>query len=301
MSEETPVKPPMPVNQQPNQEVPRPRNDVFNAPPMDQRVQSPHIRTEQDLGIEIPVVSVPLPSRGVLYPQGSSLHGRETLDIRAMTASEEDILTSEALINKGIVVTRLIQACLVDKTIDVDKMLSADKNALMIAIRITGYGADYKTTVTCSGCSEKVDSEFDLSKLPIKRLPIDPIEPGKNEFLFHLPVTKKQVTFKFTTGEDESEISKISEKMKKSGSEIGNSVTTKLKYHIKSIEGIGANPAKIDYFVRRMPAKDSRALRNYIENNEPGIEMVSEFTCPRCGQTSEVNLPFGASFFWPDF
>ena len=79
-------------------------------------------------------------------------HACETVDIKAMTAREEDILTSRAFIKKGTVITELIRSCLVDKRIDPNSLLSGDRNALMVAIRVTGYGVEYSTEVTCPVC-----------------------------------------------------------------------------------------------------------------------------------------------------
>ncbi|NCA17808.1 MAG: hypothetical protein EBS90_12335, partial [Betaproteobacteria bacterium] len=57
---------------------------------------------------------------------------------------------------------------------------------------------------------------------------------------------------------------------------------------------------KISMFCRNMPARDSLELRKHIDNNEPGIEMKSWMDCPSCLEHSEVRLPIGAAFFWPD-
>ena len=135
-----------------------------------------------DFGIDIPVESVPLPSRGVVYPSNSALFDKETLDIKPMTAKEEDILMSRAYIKNGTVITKLLESCLVDKSIDVDALISGDRNALLIALRITGYGADYELELSCPECGKTNKATFDLSGLSIKRLGVDPVESGVNEF-----------------------------------------------------------------------------------------------------------------------
>jgi len=254
---------------------------------------------KDDFGLDIPTELVPLPSGGVLYPEDSPLHGKETVEIRPMTAREEDILTSRALIKKGTVITELIRSCLIDKSIDPNKLIAGDRNALMTSLRITGYGAEYTTEVECPDCGEKSKQAFDLTQLPVKRLEEDPIASGQNLFSYTLPYTKKEVKFKFLDGSDETEINKLQERSKKSGAKNTNLVTLRYRYQIKAIDAI-TDKTKIQMFIRNMPARDSRALRAHIDEIEPGIEMKNWMECPMCGEESEVRMPLGASFFWPD-
>lgn len=254
---------------------------------------------KQDFGIDIPVESVPLPSRGVIYSQESSLFNKETLDIRPMTAREEDILTSRAYIKNGTVLTELIKSCLVDKTIDPDELISGDRNALLIALRITGYGADYNAEVECPACGFNNKSEFNLANLAIKRLEIEPINIGENLFEVQLPVTKKNVKVKFLTGYDEREMMITSERKAKSGITRASTITDKLCMSIAEVDNI-KDKNKIRMFVNNMPARDSLALRRFLDKNEPGIDMKVWLNCNSCHEESEVSLPMGASFFWPD-
>ena len=255
---------------------------------------------EEDFGLDIPIESVPLPSMGLIYPIDSPLYGKETLEIRPMTAKEEDILTSRALIKKGTVLTELMKSCLVDKNIDPDMLISGDRNALMIALRITGYGAEYKVDTDCPACGTTASNAFDLSDLAIKRLEIDPVAEGANLFEIQLPVTKKTLQVKFLTGQDEQDIVVMSDRKKKQGLQKTDTVITdRLSRSIISVEGI-RDKNKIGIFVRNMPARDSLTLRKFLDAYEPGIEMKSWMTCPSCHEQSEVRLPLGASFFWPE-
>lgn len=277
----------------------RERNDVFkNTGERGMPQMSSSEKMKADFGYEIPVETVPLPSNGLVYPVESSIHGSETVDIKAMTAKEEDILTSKAFLKKGTVITELIRSCLVDKTVDPRDLLTGDRNALMIAIRATGYGADYEAEIECDECGAKTQRQFDLGALPIKKLSIEPVSLGQNVFEFLLPVTKKTVRFRFLTGRDEEEILATSEKQKKVGITNDSSVTTNLLYSIVSVDGVGER-AKIAHFVKMMPARDSLALRNYIRDNEPGVEMKQETACGSCGHEEEVNMPLGVNFLWP--
>lgn len=280
------------------------KNDIFKA---DSQTQKGNILPEgvqrqdvmKDLGWEVPVEAAPLPSLGVVYPKNSSLHGQETLAIKAMTAREEDILMSRAYSKAGTTITELIKSCLIDKTVDPGSLLLGDRQALLVAIRITGYGSDYECEVTCPACDKRGTDTFDLSSLEISRMSVQPTEPGTNEFQVTLPVSKKSVVLKFMTGRDEEELALVVERRKKLiGEGAENLITTRLAHQILSIDGI-TDKNKINIFVNNMPARDSLFLRDFVAKNEPGINMKSNYSCAHCGATSEVGLPMGVTFFWP--
>jgi hypothetical protein len=284
------------------------RNQVFSGgtqPPPPGAVQagiqalSQAEKFKADFGIEIPVETVPLPSAGRVYPPSSPLHLVEMVEIRAGTAREEDILTSRALLKKGTVISELIKSCLVNKAIDTGEMLIGDRYALMVAVRITMYGPDYDAELVCGECDTKAPRNFNLGQLPIRRLAITPVAEGQNLFEFALPLCKKVARFKFLTGRDEEQMSAMQERQKKLALAQGEStVTTNLLYSLQAIDGI-EDRAKIASFVRMMPARDSLALRNYIRDNEPGIIMKQEVSCPNCSHTEEVSMPIGVNFLWP--
>lgn len=264
--------------------------------------QIPRSSPVQDVfGWTVPVEQVPLPSGGIIYPASSPLHGRETLHIKAMTAQEEDILMSRALIKEGTVVSALIKSCLIDKSIDPGEMLSGDRNALLVSIRITGYGSAYNANVACNSCNKSDVYNFDLAGIGIKRLGTQPVSPGTNEFAFTLPMSKKSVTFKLTTVSDEEDAARTREKMAKlfPDAKVEGAVTRQLELQILSIDG-KRDRAAISAFIRAMPAIDSRTLRSYITSIEPGLDMNVDFTCRYCGAGSKVALPLGAAFFWPE-
>jgi hypothetical protein len=256
-------------------------------------------RMKADFGMDIPQETVPLPSKGKTYDKESPLYHAETVDIRAMTAREEDILTSRALIKKGTVISELIRSCLINPAINPLDLLSGDRNALMVSIRVTGYGPLYETEMECTECSTKWQAEFNLGEMPIKNLEIEPVMDGVNLFEFKLPRSGKLVRFKFMTGRDEEDMMQMAEKQKKLGLKSGESnVTTALLYSIVSVDGV-EDRAKIAGFVKGMSAFDSLALRNYVKNNEPGIVMKQVVTCDACGHSEEVTMPMGVTFLWP--
>jgi len=279
------------------------RNQVFSGEKsIDQGVQQVSMieSVKTEFGLDIPIETVPLPSGGKVYPIGHALHMAESVDIRAMTTREEDILTSQALLKRGVIISELIKSCLTNKAIDPTSLLAGDRNALLIAIRITGYGAEYDAEVTCDSddCDYKGVRTFDLMQLPIQRLTIEPTELGQNVFEFKLPYSEKIVKFRFILGSDEEEIRVTEEKQKKLGLAGSNTVSTGLIHSIISVSGV-SDRSKIAQFVRNMPARDSLALREYIRKNEPGIKMKQESTCPVCGHVSEVTIPLGVNFLWP--
>ena len=204
---------------------------------------------KEDFGWEVPVELVPLPSKGVLYNPETPLYKKEALKIKAMTAREEDILSSQALIKEGTVLDHLIDACIMEKGIDSNLLTIGDRNALMISIRITGYGPEYPVTTSCSACGHSNDIVIDLGALSIKRLDIDPVAKGENLFEFKLPVTKKVVHFKYTTMKDEREYAAKSKQMRKHLKDLFNtSVTDSLDMSIQSIDGV-TDKNKIKHFI----------------------------------------------------
>ncbi len=272
------------------------RSDIFGS--MKEHMPTRNVMKD-DFGFEIPVETVPLPSGGKCYDSDHPLHGKDTVEIRAMTAREEDILTSKALIKKGTVITHLIKSCLIDKRVNPETLLAGDRNALMVALRVTGYGTGYKVEVDCPACGERSKHDFNLGELPVKRLDLEPIAIGSNVFETTLPTTKATVRFKLLTGQDEQDIMQASERRKKQGQRAENLVTQRLKYSLVSANGI-SDRSKLDMMINNLPARDSLYLRKHIDNNEPGIEMKAWMDCPACLEHSEVRLPLGAAFFWPD-
>lgn len=251
-------------------------------------------------GYVVPTDLVPLPSKGKVYPTESPLHRSETVEIRSMTARDEDILTSRALLKQGKAISTLLKSCLSNKSIDPDQMLIGDRNAVLIAVRITGYGSEYDTEVACPSCDEKFKYKFDLGKLPVKPLDVEPLAVGSNAFAYELPVSKKPVVFKILTGEDEREINTMAERNKKAlgAGAPETAITTRLQFQIVSLGG-ESDRQKISQLVRNLPAMDSRKLRNHIDSISPGVEMVQTAECPHCGTASEVDVPMGTEFFWP--
>lgn len=254
---------------------------------------------KDEFGWEIPIESIPLPTKGLIYDPDSTLFNREVLQIKSMTAREEDILASPAFHKEGTSLTHLIQSCLIDKSINSEEMITGDRMALMVGIRVTGYGPEYNASASCQSCGYKNDFIVDLSRLGIKRLKINPLKPGENKFEFVLPVTKKKIIFKYSTERDNRERNIVLKNMQKAlGNSISNNITSFLENSIVAIDGI-TDRSKIKHFVLNMPAFDSKSLRSFIIDNEPGMDMNCSFDCVNCSHRNESILPMTTEFFWP--
>lgn len=245
-----------------------------------------------------PVSSVKLPSRGQVYSAESPLYLCEAVDIKPVTAKEENILASPALLKKGIVLTELMKACITNRMIDPDSMLVGDRNAVLVSIRVSAYGPAYSAKVVCPECGEQQDHTFDLSRLSLKTLDAEPSGgPGNNEFPFKLPSSGKEVRFKLMDANTVQKLDRDLEAVRKrTGRDQG--VTLRLLSQVTSMEGV-KDPKNLARAIENLPASDARAWRMYMDKIAPGVDMEQEFECESCGKTSEVEIPIGTGFFWP--
>ena len=248
-----------------------------------------------------PTEFVDLPSKGVFYPEGHPLAEVDNLEIRHMTAKEEDILTSESLLKKGIAVDRLLQSVIVDKSIRVDDLLIGDKNALIIATRITGYGPRYATSVACPLCKEINETVFDLSELGPNDISHPPESVETNtagNFTFTLPRSEVEVEVRLLTSKDERTMARATEKKKKLKLPDTRS-TDLLKLVTVSVDG-RTDGESLNKFIEHMPLQDVKHLRKIYEQIKPDINITYDFECDHCSHEGEVRMPLTAQFFWPN-
>ena len=257
-------------------------------------------KADEVAGFKVPTDFVQLPSGGKVYPASSTLHNIKEVELRHLTAADEDILTSRSLLRSGKAIDSVISACLANKNINVEELLSGDKNAIVTFLRVSGYGSDYEVEMDCPSCGETSNHTFDLSNLQMKNLEIEPAVAGDNRFNFQLPQTQINVEFRFLNSLQDKEIADAQDKMKKrTQSPIDRNITTRLKNVIISIEG-NTDQGYINQFVDNMNVRDSRALRKYMEDNTPDLDMEQEFECVHCGHRGEVDIPITVGFFWPE-
>ena len=162
-----------------------------------------------------PTEFVELPSKGLFYPEGHPLHNQSVIEIKHMTAKEEDILTSETLLKQGLAIDRLVRSVIVDKSINPDTLLVGDKNAVLVAARMTGFGPFYEVGITCPSCGSQNEASVNLAELEIKDSDTRELQRVDNGYLIQLPVTKIEVVFRLLVSKDETIITKILEQRKK--------------------------------------------------------------------------------------
>ena len=258
------------------------------------------IQTEEFYQTEI----VDLPSKGKVYPVTNILSSG-AVELKAMTAKEEDILTTENLIKKGVVIDKLLKSLIIGN-VNYDSLLLGDKNAIMVAARIISYGKDYPVEVTCPVCGTLNKITLDLTQFQDKEIDYTYLN-AENEYEFILPVSKYKITFKFLTHADDKNIEQELKAIKKienatdskNRESVDKEMSTRLKYIITSING-DRSSNKIRKFVDNMPARDAFELRKHLAKHTPNLNLNYDFECNNCDHTSSQRMPMTVEFFWPN-
>ena len=234
---------------------------------------------------------IDLPSEGKLYPDGHPLREGK-IEIKYMTAKEEDILTSQNLIKKGVVVDMLLDSLILTQGVKTSDLILGDKNAVMVAARVLAYGPEYACEVTNPKTGEIFNHVFNLADCPFKKLPEDISE---NKFEVELPISKKKVTFKLLTGKEDIVIEEELKKSEKLGG-VKPELTTRLRHTVTSVDG-DESKSTINKFIQTLLARDSMYLRGEIKKVSPDIELIQEVEIG--GDVVEVDIPMTTEFFWP--
>ena len=239
-----------------------------------------------------PSEKVTLPSKGLLYPKSSPL-SKGVIEMKYMTAREEDILTNQNYIQKGIVIDELLKSLIVTPNIDYKELLVGDKNAIMVAARILGYGADYTFTYN--------NEEHTLNLTEIEDKPFDEklVVDGKNEFHFTLSASKVEVTFKLLTHGDEKALENELKGLRKLNKKASPDVSTRMKHMITSINGDSERKTIREFVDTTLLARDARELRNHAADIQPDVDLSFDYEDIR-GDLQRVDIPIEVSFFWPD-
>ncbi len=246
---------------------------------------------------KFPTEVVELPSKGLLYPEGHPLSGG-TIEIKYMTAREEDILTSANLIQQGVVIDQLLKSLIVTE-FDYGDLFIGDKNAIMLAARIFGYGKVYANEVTCADCDQTEHVDFDLTELEYKKIDSKKYN-RENVYEFELPNSKRKLEFKILQHREENEIQKELTRMAKASKGLSREVTTRLRYQIISIDGDNDKKAIDSFVLNEFFAMDSRAFREHYADFMPDVDFSVGFICGSCGHTdTDLELPIAVNFFWP--
>ena len=248
---------------------------------------------------DFPTEVITLPSKGLLYPESNPL-SKGSVEIKYMTAREEDILASQNLIRKGVVLDKLFESVVVAEGVNINDIHIGDKNAILLATRILGYGAEYNVEVTDPFTLSPQKVVIDLSKVQTKEVD-DSLLNRENRYEFELPIAKKKIKFKFLTHKDEidinAEIAALNRLTKGEG--VSQEVSTRLRYMIQEIDG-NQERGFINNFVKNsLLARDSRSFRDYVKNISPDLDLTYEFTSELTGETEALDIPFGVGFFYP--
>ena len=236
---------------------------------------------------DFPTEEIELPSKGLIYPTENPLSsGKVTM--KYMTAKEEDILTNQSYIQNGTVLDKLFQKLIVSK-INYNDLIVGDKNAIMVAARILGYGKDY--TFDYNG----IEYSVDLTTLDNK--PFEVKNKGVNEFDYTLPSTGVNITYKILNNSDEQKIKAEVDSLKKINKNDSSELSTRLKYMITSVNGEREQKAIREFVDKHLLARDSRELRKHIKETQPDVDLTF---FPE-GSSSRIDIPVGIKFFWPDF
>ena len=248
---------------------------------------------------QFPTEEIDLPSKGQFYSPDNPLSSGK-VDIKYMTAKEEDILTSQNLIRKGLVIDRLLESVIATPNVKMSDMIIGDKNAVMVAARVLGYGSKYKIKVNCPSCTEENEDEIDLATVEPKDFGLD----GKTvaDMSFKLPASKRKVTYKLLTHADEIAIAKelvALKKMQRGSDKVEPEITTRLRYVITSIDN-EEDKQEIKTFVdTEFLSRDSRAFRDHLQKMVPDVDLSFGFTFEACGHFERTGIPLTAEFFWP--
>ena len=240
---------------------------------------------------QFPTEEVTLPSKGLLYPKDSLLN-KGVIEMKYMTAREEDILTNQNYIENGTVIDKLLQSLIITPC-NYNELLIGDKNAILVAARILGYGSDY----TFKHKNEEV--EINLTEIEDKTLDESLVTGGVNNFSFTLPASKIEITFKFLTHGDEISIANEVKGLKKINKKVSPELSTRMKHIITSINGDYDSKIIRKFIDGSFLAKDARALRNYIVKIQPDCDLHFDYE-ERNGDFVRIPIPIGIQFFWPD-
>jgi hypothetical protein len=231
---------------------------------------------------------IELPSRGIHYT-----NKKKSVRVSYLTASDENILSSPSFINTNTVIDELLKRKIIDKDFLVDEIVEEDKQAILIFLRNTSFGSEYRVTATDPKTGNSFDGTIDLSILKIKDFNL--IEDPNGEYSYFLEKSNTDVTFKFITKKQEDELNKIKESW--NGNGVAPIVTKELEMMIKSFNGV-RDALKIRNFIETMPIKDSQDFRKFIKDNKPGLDLTQQVTTPS-GDTIQINIGFGVEFFRP--
>ena len=250
---------------------------------------------------KFPTEIVDLPSKGHFYPEDNPLSTGK-VEMRYMTARDEDILTSVNLIQQGKALDKLLQELIIDKKIDYNDLLVGDKNAILVGARILAYGKSYNFSFIDS-YAQVVKGKADLTELKPKEFDFSKYEKGVNLFTYTLPKSERILGFSIPSHKDEllveQEVDAIKKVFKDDKEAINRENSTRLKHLIKSVDG-KTDRGFINNFVdNEFFSVEVRKFRNFVIETSPDMSFTTEAENSR-GEKEQVAVPMTAEFFWPN-
>ena len=249
---------------------------------------------------EFPIEIIELPSKGKIYSKDNPL-SKGTLELKYMTAREEDILASQNLIRKGVVLDKLFEAVVVQEGVNVDDIFVGDKNAILLATRVLGYGKNYEVEVTDPFTGELQKVTIDLSKIQIKEVDFAKLN-SENVYDYVLPQSNIPIKFRLLTHKDEvsinSEIQAL-QRLQKDKDGATHEISTRLRHMIVEVDGNTERSFINKWVMNQLRSIDSRSLRNHVKELSPDVDLKFDFTSDLTGETEALDIPFGAGFFYP--
>lgn len=231
---------------------------------------------------------VELPSRGIYYP-----NKKKSVKVAYLTASDENILAAPNLIQTNQIVSELLKRKILDRDINVDDIVEEDKQAILIFLRNTAFGSEYKVNLTDPKTNEEFEAVVDLSSLNYKDF--DLILDQNGEYPYHMSKSKINITFNFLTQKQENDVNEIQKSW--NGVGVAPVITKRLEFMIKSVEG-NRDQMNIRNFIENLPIKDSQDFRKYINDKKPGVDLTQKVIAPS-GEEVQFTLGFGVEFFRP--
>jgi hypothetical protein len=244
---------------------------------------------------DFPTEVLDLPSKGLVYPKDHPLSSGQ-ITIKYMTAREEEILASQNLIKKGVVLDKLFESIIVDDKINIDDIIIGDKNAIMLATRVLGYGPEYKIQIT-DNLDEKHEVVVDLGNVQIKEVD-ESLLNRDNKYKFTTS-TGNVLEFKLLTHGDEKRIDADIKALQKLNKSTSSELTTRYRHMIVSVDGNSDTAAIMNFINNKFLARDTKAFREEIKKLQPDIKMEFEYENPATGETEVRPIPMGVGFFWP--